>query len=262
MANPINRLLEIMRTLRGPNGCDWDKQQTLTSLKQYLLEETYELLDTMDHVVENPKKREIDHHKEELGDLLLQVVFQAQLQSELGNFDFDDIALAIVEKMERRHPHIFGDVKRDASVKGNPYWHAVKEEEQKGSEKIFHSVAKGQPALLRARKLGERAARLGFDWANPEDAFEKIQEEVLELKDALMRKDVIHAEEEMGDLLFAISQVGRHLNIDSELALNKGNEKFIKRFVRLIDEAGGAEKFKALDINRMNELWQAIKLEP
>lgn len=260
MSTAIHDLIQIMQTLRSDVGCNWDRKQTLQSLKKYLLEEAYEVIDTIDALTEHPTEKNTDHHREELGDLLLQVVFQSQIQAELGHFTFDDVVVGITEKMRRRHPHIFGDQKLDRNVEGNPYWHAIKSEEsnQKGLS-TFDSVSKSQPALLRAAKLGEKAANLGFDWANANDAIDKIQEELNELKDALAQNNHAHAQEEMGDLLHAIAQAARHLGVDPELALHHGNEKFLARFHAMAQRAGGEHALKQLSLEQMTQLWDQIK---
>lgn len=259
MKKPVEELVEIMQTLRGPDGCDWDREQSLLSLKKYLLEESYELVDAIDNLHKHAGPEEINHHREELGDLLLQVVFQAQIQKEASLFSFDDVAQAICDKLRRRHPHIFGAKKPKEKVEGNPYWHKVKEAEQKNNG-IFDSIAKSQPALLRARKLGEKAKTLGFDWASARDGLKKIDEELLELKEAIDNGDTHHAHEELGDLLHAIAQVARHLDLDPELALHQSNEKFVHRFLAMLDLTQGAEGFKKLSENEQLELWNRVKM--
>lgn len=249
-----------MQTLRGQDGCDWDKQQTLQTLKKYLLEETYELIDVIDTIEKKPSAEAIEHHREELGDMLLQLVFQSQIQTELGHFSFDDVAQSIVEKMIRRHPHIFGAEKKDPEATGNPFWHTIKEQEnQRKGHGIFASVSKSQPALSRAGKLGEKAARLGFDWESADDAFLKIHEELNELQEAMKNNNVNHASEELGDLLHAITQVARHLNIDPELALHASNEKFLQRFAKMAERAGGENALKGKSIEEMTTIWNQIK---
>lgn len=249
-----------MQTLRSPNGCDWDRQQSLQSLKKHLLEESYELIDAIDNIQENPSAAELSNHKEELGDVLFQVVFQAQIQSELGHFSFEDVAQSTVEKMTRRHPHIFSTAEKDSTISGNPFWHTIKEAENKAKQhSIFDSIAKSQPALSRAAKIGEKAGRLGFDWLNADDAFKKISEELQELKEAANKNDTRHAAEEMGDLLHAVAQTARHLGLDPELCLHRGNEKFLARFALLLKLAGGEEKLKMMSPEEMLVLWTEAK---
>jgi tetrapyrrole methylase family protein/MazG family protein len=260
MTNSIFQLLDIMQTLRSKDGCDWDRQQSLQSLKKYLLEEAYELIDAIDNIQENPSAGELSNHKEELGDVLFQVVFQAQIQSELGHFSFDDVAQSIAKKMIRRHPHIFATTERDPALSGNPFWHAIKEAENKEKQHgIFDSIAKSQPALSRAAKIGEKAGRLGFDWQNADDAFKKISEELQELKEAVNNNNSEHAAEEMGDLLHAIAQTARHLGLDPELCLHRGNEKFLARFALVLKLAGGEEKLKMMSPEEMLVLWTEAK---
>ncbi len=260
MTQSIMQLVHTMQQLRGEHGCDWDRKQTLQSLKRYLLEEAYELIDTIDNLDKDNSEEAIHHHCEELGDLLLQVVFQSQIQSELGHFSFDDVSRGIVEKMHRRHPHVFGNERNDPAVEGNPYWHKIKEQEQKQKGlDYFASISKSQPALSRAAKLGEKAARLGFDWSDATDGFEKIREEVTELKEAMDKNDIAHAREEMGDLLHAIAQVARHLGIDPELALHQGNEKFIRRFDSMLKLVGGEDRLKTMSADEMLSWWMMVK---
>lgn len=260
MKRPIEQLLEIMSKLRSESGCGWDKKQTLLTLKKYLLEETYELLDAIDNLEQQENEAAINHHKEELGDVLFQVIFQSEIQSEKKHFSFDDVVTTIVDKLVRRHPHIFGDEHCDADTMENPFWQEIKQQELKEKKQtVMASVAKSMPSLMRAAKLGDKAALLAFDWANVHDAWEKVEEEVWELKEALATDDVDHQREELGDLLFAVSQIARKLNLDPELVLHQGNEKFIKRFDAMIEKIGGEENFKALSPSEKEELWQHIK---
>lgn len=255
----IERLLEIMRILRGKAGCGWDKKQTLDSLKKYLLEETYEVIDSIDNL-DMSSKETISHHKEELGDLLLQIVFQSEIQSEHGYFNFDDVARGIIDKMERRHPHIFGNKKHDLESQDNPYWHQIKESENRiKKQSIFASIPKSLPALARATKLGDRAGHLGFDWPNALEALDKVKEEIAEMSEAMVREGMERQEEELGDLLHALAQTARKLGIDPELALQKGNEKFARRFEKILVKAGGEDNFKNLNIAEMTTLWDETK---
>jgi len=240
----IARLLGIMRRLRDPvTGCEWDKVQTFETIAPYTIEEAYEVADAI-------ARNDVADLKDELGDLLLQVVFHSRIAEEAGLFDIDDVASAISDKMERRHPHIFGD----ARIGGHHLWEQVKAEERaaKGSQSALDGVAAGLPALMRAEKLQKRAARTGFDWPDAAGPRAKIDEELAEL-DAEQEK--ARQEEELGDLLFAVTNFARHLKIDPEEALRKANAKFERRF-RAIEQAEG---FSALDLEAKEALWTSAK---
>lgn len=241
----IQRLLSIMVRLRDPEaGCEWDKVQTFASIAPYTIEEAHEVADAI-------ARGDMDELREELGDLLLQVVFHAQIAKDIGAFDFDDVVAAISDKMERRHPHIFGDVAEG----GHHLWEQIKAEERKAkaAQGTLDGVALGLPALMRAEKLQKRAARVGFDWPDATGPRAKIDEELQEIADA--SADTL--EEEVGDLLFAVTNWARHLNVDAEAALRGANAKFERRFRAMESEAG--ESFAALDLEGKEALWQAVK---
>ncbi len=239
----IVRLVAIMARLRDPvGGCDWDRAQTWATIAPYTIEEAYEVADAI-------ARDDVADLKDELGDLLLQVVFHARIAEEAGVFALDDVVAAICDKMERRHPHIFGD----ATV--SPGWEALKATERadKDDPSAIAGVAAGLPALLRATKLQDRAARVGFDWPDANGPRAKIDEELAEVADA--PRDMI--EEEVGDLLFAVVNWARHLGIDPEAALRVGNRKFERRFRAMEDDAGAA--FAGLDLDAKEALWQRVK---
>lgn len=241
----IQRLLSIMVRLRDPEaGCEWDKVQTFASIAPYTIEEAHEVADAIG-------RGDMDELREELGDLLLQVVFHAQIAKDIGAFDFDDVVAAISDKMERRHPHIFGDVAEG----GHHLWEQIKAEERKAkaAQGTLDGVALGLPALMRAEKLQKRAARVGFDWPDAAGPRTKIDEELQEIADA--SPDTL--EEEVGDLLFAVTNWARHLNVNAEAALRRANAKFERRFRAMESEA--AESFAALDLEGKEALWQAVK---
>ena len=241
----IQRLLSIMVRLRDPEaGCEWDKVQTFASIAPYTIEEAHEVADAI-------ARGDMDELRDELGDLLLQVVFHAQIAKDIGAFDFDDVVAAISDKMERRHPHIFGDVAEG----GHHLWEQIKAEERKAkaAQGTLDGVALGLPALMRAEKLQKRAARVGFDWPDAAGPRAKIDEELQEIADA--SPDTL--EEEVGDLLFAVTNWARHLNVDAEAALRSANAKFERRFRAMESEAG--ESFAALDLEGKEALWQAVK---
>lgn len=244
----IERLTDIMARLRDPEtGCEWDRVQTFKSIAPYTIEEAYEVADACE-------RGDVADLKDELGDLLLQVVFHARIAQEMGAFDLNDVVAAISDKMERRHPHIFGD-RTDG---GHHLWEQIKAEERdaKGATSAVDGVAIGLPALLRAEKLQKRAARTGFDWPDETGPKAKIAEEIAEVEAA---DDATRAEE-VGDLLFAVVNWARHLKVDPEAALRTASAKFERRF-RVIERAGGAG-FAALSLDEKEALWQRAKLNP
>jgi ATP diphosphatase len=239
---PLERLVSIMRRLRDPRrGCSWDLQQNFATIAPYTIEEAYEVADAID-------RSDMDALADELGDLQLQVVFHAQMAEELGEFTLEDVISRICDKLERRHPHIFGDAAT------SPGWEAIKAAERGGKTdaSALAGVATALPALDRAAKLQRRAARTGFDWPDASGPRAKIDEELQEL-DAEV--DLDRRTEELGDLLFAIVNLARHLNIDPEEALRKANRKFEMRF-RAIETA---PDFEALSLDEKEALWVAVK---
>ncbi|WP_286165090.1 nucleoside triphosphate pyrophosphohydrolase [Arthrobacter sp. TPD3018] len=236
--------MAIMARLRDPqHGCEWDVAQTWATIAPYTIEEAYEVADAI-------ARNDADDLKDELGDLLLQVVFHARIAEEAGAFAFADVAAAISDKMERRHPHIFGE----ASV--SPGWEELKAAERRDKapdDSALAGVAAGLPALMRAVKLQKRAARTGFDWPDQTGAIAKIMEEIEEVKTASEDQ----REDEIGDLLFAVVNWARHLGVDPEAALRSGNAKFERRFRAM--EAVGGEAFAALSLDDKEALWQQVK---
>ncbi len=246
MSEQLTRLLRIMATLRDPEGgCEWDLAQDFSSIAPYTIEEAYEVADAIAH----DDMREL---REELGDLLLQVVFHARMAEEAGHFAFDDVAKAISDKMEARHPHIFGE---SGESMDEHLWETLKasERERKGAEGALDGVARALPALLRAEKLQKRAARTGFDWPDTEGPRDKLAEEVEELTQAVPGK----RKEEAGDLLFAAVNVVRAYGIAPEDALRAANAKFERRFRDMEALANG--KFDTLSIDEQENLWQQVK---
>jgi ATP diphosphatase len=246
MSQQLDRLLSIMARLRGPDGCAWDKAQDFASIAPYTIEEAYEVADAIE-------RGDIDDLRAELGDLLLQVVFHARMAEEAGHFAFSDVAQAIGDKMEARHPHIFG------AAEESPGWEALKaiERARKGTESALDGVAMALPALLRAEKLQRRAARSGFDWPDLLGPADKLAEEVAELAAA---GDAERAEE-AGDLLFAAVNVVRAYGIAAEDALRAANRKFERRFRRMEQLAGGQAEFAALSLDEQEALWLRVKRE-
>jgi ATP diphosphatase len=249
-ARAIARLVRIMARLRDPvSGCEWDSVQTFATIAPYTIEEAYEVADAI-------QRDDMADLKDELGDLLLQIVFHARMAEEAGLFAFADVANAISDKMERRHPHIFGD----RAEGGHYLWEQIKAEERAAKGKsdaragALDGVALGLPALLRAEKLQKRAARTGFDWPDPDGARAKIDEELAEVAAAATPTET---EEEVGDLLFAMVNWARKLGIDPEAALRGANAKFERRFRAMEDMAGDAFAGRSLDDKET--LWQAAK---
>src|SRR5262245_5320424 len=227
----FTRLVEIMARLRAPDGCPWDRDQTIESLRKYVLEETYEVLAAID-------QRDHGALCEELGDFLLQAVFLAQLEAESGYFSIADSVRAISDKLVRRHPHVFGrdqgEPALDTANQVRTRWEEIKSQERgggKGPRTLLSGIPATLPALLRADHIGARAASVGFDWARAEDVVDKMREEVEEVRGA--RLDPARAEEEVGDLLFAIANLARKLGVESESALRKANDKFSARFTAM-----------------------------
>ncbi|MEL6170419.1 MAG: nucleoside triphosphate pyrophosphohydrolase [Pseudomonadota bacterium] len=253
------RLRAIMRALRDPQtGCPWDIEQDFGTIAPYTIEEAYEVADAIE-------REAWEELRDELGDLLLQVVFHAQIAKDRGLFGFDDIANGISNKMVARHPHVFGDESRDKSAEQQSRdWETVKAAERaaKAQTRVLDGVAVGLPALLRAVKLQKRAARVGFDWPETTQVLDKITEEVGELHEASAEGDPDKIEEEFGDLLFVMANLARHMKLDPEQALRRANGKFTRRFGRI--EALLSEKGKTPDQStpeEMDALWDAAKAE-
>lgn len=245
----IERLVAIMARLRDPDhGCEWDRQQDFASIAPYTIEEAHEVADAI-------ARNDMDDLRDELGDLLLQVVFHSRMAQEAGHFTLADVAASIGDKMERRHPHIFGAA-ADGGDASPRRWEQIKDAERRarGAESALDGVALGLPALMRAEKLQKRAARTGFDWPDAAGPRRKIDEEIAEVEAASGPEAVT---EEIGDLLFAVVNWARHLGVDPEAALRAGNAKFEQRF-RAIEQAAGAG-FVDLDLDAKEKLWQSIK---
>jgi ATP diphosphatase len=259
----MERLAEIMRRLRAPDGCPWDKEQTLKSLRPYLVEETYEVLDEMDRVVAGGSWRPL---AEELGDLLFQIVFHAHLATEQGQFTLADVANAIADKLERRHPHVFGntDVADAQQVLQN--WAKLKAEERKAKTghvgSVLDGVPSGAPALQRAERLTEKASRVGFDWPDIAGVRAKIEEEFQELGEALEQHDAAAVEHELGDVLFALANLGRKLNLPPEDALRLANQRFTRRFHAVEAKLTNANiPFGEATLAQMDLFWSEAKAE-
>ena len=248
-------LLDIMDKLRGEDGCPWDKEQTHTSLKKYLIEESYEVIEAIDN-------KDVDMLIEELGDVLLQVVFHSQIGKEDGFFEIKDVIQSICDKMINRHPHVFSDLEINNSNEVLENWDKIKSMEQGNktyTDRIRH-IAKTLPALMRADKVQKKAAKVGFDWDNIEDAMKKITEEYKEIEDVYKSKNKVKILEEIGDLLFSVVNVARFLDIDPENALNYSIDKFINRFQYIEDEAiSMGRNLDNMSLEEMDELWKEAK---
>lgn len=264
----IKGLLDIMAALRQPEtGCPWDVVQTFETIKPYTIEEAYEVADAIERA---------DMHDlcDELGDLLLQVVFHARIAEEAGEFAFGDVVEAITKKMIRRHPHVFDRSDADTPERVKAQWDAIKQAEKRERHEqrqnrglppendagYLGTVQRSFPALVEALKLQERAAKVGFDWSEPEPILDKIEEEVGELREALRQGDRKKVADELGDLIFAVVNIGRHTDTDAEMALRGTNAKFRRRFAHIETElAAAGETLEQATLERMEELWQAAK---
>ena len=224
----FNDLVEIMQILRAPGGCPWDAEQTHKTIRRDLLEETYELIEGID-------KNDPEIMREELGDVLLQVVFHSDIAKANGNFSIDDVCTDVCKKLIVRHPHVFGDVVVTGSENVLANWDTIKREtkEQKSDTEVLRSITPSLPALMRADKLGKKARKMGFDFDDAEEAMQKVYEEVNEVSEALRSKDRAQIEEEFGDLLLSVVNAARLAGVDSEQALYNANEKFLKRFEKV-----------------------------
>ena len=254
----LERLLHIMATLRGPDGCPWDRAQTLASLRPYLLEETYEALDALD-------RGDADALREELGDLLFEIVFLSRIAEESGAFSMADAIDAVSEKLVRRHPHVFGEAGRLADADAvRDRWEELKagERREEGKKKtLLDGVPPTLPALLRAYEYSSRAATVGFDWARAGDVLDKMDEELTEIRHAVERVERLEqVEEEVGDLLFAIANLSRKLGVEPEGALRRANDKFRVRFTEVEQriEARG-ERLQDKTLEQLEAEWQAVK---
>lgn len=255
----LGRLVDIMNRLRAPGGCPWDREQTHESLRPYVVEEAYEVIDAIE-------RGEPGALRDELGDLLLQVLFHAEIAAESGRFALADVARAIADKLERRHPHVFGDVEvRDADdVVRN--WRRIKAEERRaaggnGPHGVLSSVPGALPALARAQEMGEKLAHVGFDWPDLSQVLTKADEERRELGDAIAAGDTRRAGEELGDLLLTLASVARHLDVQAEMALRDATSRLARRVAHVEAAAGAAgTSLEALDDAARDRLWQDAKV--
>jgi len=247
-------LVQLMTRLRGPDGCPWDRKQTLPDLKAYVIEESYEVIDAID-------RNDGAALAEELGDLLLQAVFIAEITRAEGSYDIYDSITAIHDKLVRRHPHVFGDVEANDAEQVLVNWEKLKQDERKAENKsVLSGVPQAMPALLKASRLTEKAARVGFDWRRTEDVFEKVEEEIAELREAVDTGDAEHIHEEIGDLLFTIANIARKVNVNPEEALQSTNRKFMRRFEAMESKVREQDRnLDQLELEEMDSLWNEAK---
>jgi tetrapyrrole methylase family protein / MazG family protein len=247
-------LVQLMTTLRGPNGCPWDRKQTLPDLKPYVIEEAYEVVDAIDRD-DRPALRE------EVGDMLLEAVFIAEITREEGTFDVYDSITAIHDKLVRRHPHVFADAQAKDAEEVLVNWEKLKSDERKAENKsVLSGVPQSMPALLKASRLTEKAARVGFDWRRTEDVFDKLDEEIGELREAVASGEASKIEDEIGDLLFTIANIARKVGSNPEEALQSTNRKFMRRFESMekqVHERG--QNLDQLTLEEMDALWDHAK---
>ena len=249
----IQPLVDVMRTLREPGGCPWDREQTHASIRSNMIEEVDEYLEAVD-------AEDTEGMREELGDILMQIVFHARMAEEAGRFDLQDVIDEVVDKLIRRHPHVFGETKVTGSDEVLVNWEAIKKTEKTERKHVLDGVTQGLPALLRAYKLQSKAAKVGFDWPDVKGVWDKVQEELAELQEALASGDRAAAENELGDVLFALVNYARHQKIEPEVALNGTNNRFAKRFAHVescVEESGKAWQDFSLD--ELDQFWDEAK---
>lgn len=253
----FNDLLEIMARLRAENGCPWDREQTHESLRIYMIEETYEVLEALD-------EGDMGKFCNELGDLLLQIVFHARIADENGVFDIDDVTTEICRKLISRHTHIFGGATADTPEQVVENWEAIKKKEKKlkSQTSVLKDIPANLPALMRSYKVQQKAAMVGFDWDNTEDVFRKIDEEIEELRDVYKSKNVERITDELGDAIFALVNLARFLKVQPELALTGTINKFIRRFEYIEQQSLKAgRKLEEMSLAEMDELWNEAKVQ-
>ena len=251
----LKELIGIMARLRGPGGCPWDREQSRESLKPFLVEELYELIDAIDN-------NDVEGIKEELGDLLFQIVFHCQISKEEGVFDINDVIDGISRKMVHRHPHVFADKQLETSADVVRHWEEYKESEQKNRKSVLDRIPRALPALSRAQRLQAKASEVGFDWDNIADVLKKLDEDIVEFKDALKEKSRDEIEDEICDMLFVMVRTSNFVNVDPEDALRRSIDKFIRRFNYMETEASvQGRKLTDMTLDEMELLWNRAKNE-
>lgn len=246
----LEELIEVIRKLRAPNGCPWDREQTHASLRPNMIEEAYEAVDAIDD-------NDMPHLREELGDVLLQVLLHSQIADEEGSFNIDDVAKELKDKLIHRHPHVFSDVKVNSPDEVMKNWDILKQEEKTHRKSAMDGVSKSQSALMSAQKISKKAVKTGFEWPNEEELYKCIFSEFDEFKEAKAEGDKNHMEEEFGDILFAVVNLARWNKIDAEQALLKSNKKFMKRFRKM--EELSQKPLNEYSFEEFDRLWKTAK---
>lgn len=249
--SPVGRLREIVARLRAPEGCPWDREQTHASLRGALIEECYEVIDAIE-------RADDANLREELGDLLLHVVMHAQMADERSAFSLEEVAADICEKMIRRHPHVFGDSLAGDSTQVLRQWEQIKRSEKGNPDGILGAIPSSMPSLLRAQNAQKKAARVGFDWPEVEPVFEKMQEEIAEVRKALAEGNAKAVEDEVGDILFTAVNLARKLHVDAETTLAAATNRFIKRF-QAVERELGDRKMEDATLEELDQIWDRIK---
>lgn len=252
MSEQLNKLEQVVEDLRGEDGCPWDKRQTHHSLKPYLIEEAFEVIQALED--ENDKA-----FMEELGDVLLHIVFHAKLAEERGSFTLDEVIEQLINKIVARHPHVFGEEEVEGADEVLQNWEKIKMEEKEARESIIEGVPLDMPALLLAQRIQEKASRIGFDWNNVIDVLDKLEEEIGELREAIQEGKKEEQEDELGDVLFVIANVSRFLDINAEISLRETVYKFMKRFKYMEKELRQQDNLDDASLEEMNELWVEAK---
>lgn len=250
MYKNLEKLIETVKILRSENGCQWDREQTHQTLRPNMLEEAYEAVDAIDN-------NDMKHLKEELGDVLLQVVLHSQIANEEGAFSIDDVAKELNEKLIRRHPHVFGEVNVNSVGEILDNWEAIKQEEKTHRTSVMDGISKAQSALMSAQKISKKAVKVGFEWPDEKTLYQCVFSEIQEFQEACQKSDREHIEEEMGDILFAIVNLARWNKIDAEQALLKANKKFIKRFKTM--EKLATKPLEEYTFEEYDNLWKQAK---
>ena len=249
----VQPLVDVIRTLREPGGCPWDIEQTHQSIRSNFIEEVYEYIEAVDN-------EDIEGMREELGDVLMQVVFHARMAEEAGNFDLQEVIDEVVDKLIRRHPHVFGDTEVSGSAEVLVNWDAIKKQEKTERKSALDGIAQGLPALLRAYKIQSKAAKVGFDWQDIEPVWAKVQEELGEFQEALASGDKVAAEKELGDVLFAIVNYARHHKIEPEVALEGTNNRFTSRFLYVEEQVHNSDKnWQDFTLDELDKFWDEAK---
>ena len=248
----LEELIEVIRVLRSENGCPWDREQTHTSLRPNMIEEAYEAVDAID-------EKDPAHLREELGDVLLQVLLHSQIASEAGDFNIEDVAKELKDKLIHRHPHVFGDTKVNCADDVVVNWDKLKQEEKKERKSQMDGISKAQSALMSAQKISKRAVKVGFEWDKVETLWECVNSELNEFKEACEENDLAHMEEEMGDILFAVVNLARWHKLDAEQCLITANNKFMKRFRKMEELA--KKPLTEYSFEEFDELWKQAKKE-